>query len=75
MAMCRSWRTWAALAGVTLVVALLAPGGRATLVPLVVVAACPLSMVVMAAGMAAAGRREMSDRGRTPAEPRERVLR
>jgi hypothetical protein len=57
MAMCRNWRTWAVLGAAGVAVALVAPGAWATVLPLLVVAACPLSMLAMGVGMARAGRR------------------
>lgn len=63
MGMCRSWRTWVAVGAVVAAVALVAPGARSTLVPLLLLAACPLSMVVMAVGMARGTRDRRPDPG------------
>ena len=63
--MCRNWKLWIGLGVGALLLAAVAPGLRAAL-PLLVVAACPLSMLVMAGGMARmAGRRD----DRTTQEP------
>lgn len=58
MLMCRNWRTWAVYGAVAVTVAVVWPDARATLLPLLLVAACPLSMLVMGVGMARAGRRD-----------------
>jgi hypothetical protein len=63
---------WAVLGGVALVVAVVAPGARATVLPLLLVAACPLSMVLMGVGMARAGRGTDND-APTPSSERETV--
>lgn len=54
--MCRNWRMWATLGAVALAVAVVFPGARAVVLPLLFVAACPLSMVLMGVGMARAAR-------------------
>lgn len=71
--MCRSWRTWAVAGALVAVVALVAPGVRSTLVPLLVLAACPLSMVVMAIGMKRGARRARPPAGEPDRAPRELV--
>lgn len=47
MRMCLNWKVVAGLAGVGLVVLLVAPGAIGAALPLLLVAACPLSMVLM----------------------------
>ena len=73
MGMCRNWRSWAVVGGAAMVIALAAPGLRTTLLPLLLVAACPLSMLLMGVGMASAGRRG-SDRNAATGAPSEEEL-
>ena len=73
MGMCRNWRMWAVLGGMAVVIAITAPGARATVLPLLVVAACPLSMLAMGIGMAASSRRQRGDDAPTAAPEREPV--
>jgi hypothetical protein len=51
LAMCLDWRVIAALIAVVIVVAIAAPGAIVDALPVLVVAACPLSMLVMARTM------------------------
>lgn len=55
--MCRSPKLWIALAVAAVVVAFAAPNVGAAL-PVLLVAACPLSMLLMAGGMAGMTRRD-----------------
>ena len=55
--MCRNWKLWASVAAVVVGIAVFAPGARGTALPLLLVAACPLAMVLMGAGMMIGGRR------------------
>jgi hypothetical protein len=66
--MCRNWKLWAILGGVAVAIAVIAPGARATVLPLLFVATCPLSMVVMGIGMSRASRRP-ADRTVTARHP------
>lgn len=50
--MCLNWKVLAGLAGVGLVVWIVAPNLVAAALPLLLVAACPLSMLLMGRGMA-----------------------
>jgi hypothetical protein len=54
--MCRSWKLWAAIAVVVAGVAFFAPGGFGAIVPILLVAACPLAMLLMGVGMVGGGR-------------------
>jgi len=51
-----NWKLWIFLA-MAAALALVAPGTRTTLLPFALVAACPLAMLLMGAGMAGAARR------------------
>lgn len=62
MGMCRNPKTWLVLGVVLVAAAVLAPGARAALLPVAAVALCPLSMLVMGAVAARAGRRDGDDR-------------
>jgi len=53
--MCRSWKLWIGLAAGAALIAVLAPNVGASL-PLLLVAACPLMMLVMAGSMAGMAR-------------------
>ena len=53
--MCRNWRMWATLGAIAVTVAVAFPGVRASILPLLLLAACPLSMLIMGVGMARAG--------------------
>lgn len=53
--MCRNWKLWAAVAVVAVALVTVVPNARLAL-PYLLIAACPLSMLVMAAGMAFAGK-------------------
>jgi len=53
--MCLNWKVVAGLAVVGLGVTLLAPGAVVAALPLLVLAACPLSMIVMMGGMGGMG--------------------
>ena len=66
--MCRNPKLWIALAVVATIVAVTAPSLGAVL-PILLVAACPLSMLVMAGGMAGMARRGRDDS--TDADPGE----
>jgi hypothetical protein len=52
---CRNWKLWIGLGAAALVLALAAPNLRPAL-PYLLVAACPLSMLAITAGMAFAAR-------------------
>jgi predicted permease len=67
MAMCRSWKAWAVFGAVVVAVAIVAPGTRAAVLPLLVVAACPLSMLAMGVGMARAAKSATREDDGTPA--------
>lgn len=71
--MCRNWRMWAALGGIAVLIAVAFPGARSTALPLLLVAACPLCMVLMGVGMAAAARREGHADAPAPKPDTERV--
>ena len=49
--MCRNWKLWSALGVLGLLAFVAAPDARATVLPILFAAACPLSMVVMAVAM------------------------
>lgn len=51
MRMCLNWKVVAGLAAVGVGLVVLAPGVGARVLPLLLLAACPLSMLVMMAGM------------------------
>lgn len=55
--MCRNWKLWAAIGVLALGVAVAASDARSTLLPLMFVAVCPVSMLLMAVGMARGARR------------------
>ena len=55
MLMCRNWRLWIGLGAAALVLAVAVPNLRPAL-PFLLVAACPLSMLVIAVGMAVAAK-------------------
>lgn len=55
--MCRNWKLWISLGAAALVLAVAVPGLRPAL-PFLLVAACPLSMVAMAVGMAVAAKQK-----------------
>ncbi len=65
--MCRNWKLWIGLAAGAAVVALFAPGIGAVL-PILLVAACPVMMLVMAGGMAGmtSNRQEGAPNGALP---------
>jgi membrane protein implicated in regulation of membrane protease activity len=65
--MCRSPKLWIALGVAAVVVALVAPNPGAVL-PLLLVAACPLSMLVMMGGMAGMARNKRDDHNTTPTD-------
>ena len=52
---CLNWKVIAALAGVGVVIYALAPGLAAAAVPLLVLAVCPLSMLLMMRAMGSMG--------------------
>lgn len=54
---CFNWKVVAGLAAAALGLYLIAPGSFATVVPLLVIAACPLSMLVMMRAMSSGGGR------------------
>lgn len=54
---CFSWKVVAALAGAAAATYLIAPDSFAAAVPMLVVAACPLSLLVMMRALGSAGRR------------------
>ena len=58
--MCRNWKPWAILGVIAVTIAVTAPAARGAL-PLLLVAACPLSMLLMGVGMARSRRREDRD--------------
>ncbi len=62
--MCRNWKMWIGFAAAAAVVALFAPNPVGVL-PILLVAACPLMMLVMAGGMAGMAR---SGQARHPAD-------
>jgi hypothetical protein len=45
--MCRNWKLWAGIAAVAAAVAIFAPGAFGAALPLLLLAACPLGMVLM----------------------------
>lgn len=55
MMRCLNWKVIAALAGVGVVIYALAPGVAAAAVPLLVLAVCPLSMLLMMRAMGSMG--------------------
>jgi hypothetical protein len=62
--MCRNWKLWAGIAVVAVGVAIFAPGAFGAALPLLLVAACPLGMLlmgVMGVGMATGRRRGGGD--------------
>lgn len=61
--MCRNPKLWIALGAVAVVILVAAPTSVGALLPILLVAACPLSMLLMAGGMA-----RMAGRGRGKAE-------
>jgi hypothetical protein len=62
MDMCRNPKLWIALAVVAAIVVLTGPNLGA-LLPVLLIAACPLSMLLMAGGMAGMARRGRDDTG------------
>ena len=73
--MCLNWKVLAGLAAVALGIYALAPGAFAAAAPLLLLAACPLSMLVMMKMMntgSAASRDAGSPRGRAMAESESR---
>lgn len=62
---CFNWKVIAALAGVGIGLYVLAPGVAVAAVPLLVLAACPLSMVLMMRAMGSAGSCKTKDDGET----------
>jgi len=54
--MCMNWRVLGALAVIGVAIALAVPGAGAVALPLLLAAACPLSMVLMMRGTRSAGR-------------------
>lgn len=72
--MCRNWRTWAVLGGAAIVMAIVLPGARPGVLPLLLLAACPLAMVLMGVGVASAARRTRTGhRPQAPVPDPERV--
>lgn len=70
MKMCLNWKVVAGLAAVGIGVALLVPNALAAALPLLVLAACPLSMIVMMGamgGMGMKGKQCASEPGRESA--------
>lgn len=65
---CFNWKAIAALGAVGLAVWAVAPGLAAAAWPLLVLAACPLSMVLMMRAMGPTGRCDADDDTRTSAE-------
>jgi hypothetical protein len=72
--MCRNPRLWIALGVVAIVVAIAAPNVGAVL-PILLVAACPVMMLVMMGGMAAMARRKGTDDTTSAAGDAEEVAR
>ena len=62
---CFNWKVIAALAAVGIGFYVLAPGVAVAAVPLLVLAACPLSMVLMMRAMGSAGSCKTNDDGET----------
>ncbi len=58
---CLNWKVIAALAGFGVVTYALAPGLAAAAVPLLILAACPLSMLVMMRAMGSMGCKDQRD--------------
>jgi hypothetical protein len=55
--MCRNWKLWAVVGAVVVGVAILVPGvSWGAVLPLLLVAACPLMMVLMGVGIFSGGR-------------------
>lgn len=65
---CFNWKVIAALGAVALAVWAMAPGLAAAALPLLVLAACPLSMVLMMRAMGPKGRCDADDAPRTSSE-------
>lgn len=68
MKMCLNWKVAAALAAVGVAVWVFAPGLVAGLLPLLAVAVCPLSMLLMMKGMSSIGSQSSSCSGATTAQ-------
>jgi hypothetical protein len=65
--MCRSPKLWIALGVAAIVVAIAAPDPGAVL-PTLLIAACPLSMLVMMGGMAGMARNKRDENNTTPTD-------
>jgi hypothetical protein len=68
--MYRNWKLWAGLGLVTVVVAVLAPAALIAVVPILLVAGCPLSMLIMARGVTRAAQPHDSETVTTATDPR-----
>ena len=73
MKMCLNWKVIASLGAVAVGILVLEPQLVAPVLPLLLVAVCPLSMLLMGVGMASAGRRG-SDRDAATGAPSEEEL-
>ena len=62
---CFNWKVIAALAAIGIGLYALAPGAAVAAVPLLILAACPLSMVLMMRAMGSAGSCRTQDDGQT----------
>lgn len=58
--MCRNQKLWIALAAVAVIVVIAAPN-LGSVLPILLIAACPLSMLLMAGGMTGMARRRRGD--------------
>ena len=65
---CFNWKVIAALAGIGIGLYALAPGAAAAVVPLLVLAACPLSMLLMMRAMGSMGSCKTKHDGETNAD-------
>lgn len=65
---CFNWKVIAALAAAGIGLYALAPRAATAIVPLLVLAACPLSMLLMMRAMGSTGSCETKDEGRTKAD-------
>jgi amino acid transporter len=68
---CLNWKVIGALAAVGVGIYVVAPGVAAAAVPLLVLAVCPLSMLLMMRAMGSMGRCDSGDAGGAKADPDE----